>query len=181
MNYLQLRTQLKGRSVPAFMITLGSGTPSVVIALGLIMSMRGTYGVNIYGTIWIMIVAYLIKHLMMGMRTVASSMSQVHVSLEECSQISGAGWFRTMARITGPLIFPSIAAGWFLIFIPSFYELSMTTLLYTGKTKTIGFQLYEYWTFTSQPMSCAMAAGILLFIVVLNFLLGRITKGRFSI
>ena len=181
MNYLQLRTQLKGRSIPAFMITLGSGTPSVVIALGLIMSMRGTYGVNIYGTIWIMIVAYLIKHLMMGMRTVSSSMSQVHSSLEECSQISGASWFRTMRKITGPLIFPSIAAGWFLIFIPSFYELSMTTLLYTGQTKTIGFQLYEYWTFTSQPMSCAMAAGILLFIVVLNFLLGRITKGRFSI
>ena len=181
MNYLQLRTRLKGRSIPAFLITLGSGTPSVVIALGLIMSMRGNYGVNIYGTVWIMIVAYLIKHLMMGMRTVSSSMSQVHVSLEECSQISGAGWFTTMRRITGPLIFPSIAAGWFLIFIPSFYELSMTTLLYTGSTKTIGFQLYEYWTFTSQPMSCAMAAGILLFVVVLNFLLGRITKGRFSI
>ena len=181
MNYLQLRTQLRGRSVPAFLITLGSGTPSVVIALGLIMTMRGNYGINIYGTSVIMIIAYLIKHLMMGMRTVSSSMSQVHYSLEECSQISGASWLRTMWKITGPLIFPSIAAGWFLIFIPSFYELSMTTLLYSGTTKTIGFQLYEYWTFTSQPMSCAMAIGILLFVVVLNFLLGRITKGRFSI
>ncbi|MBQ6222855.1 MAG: iron ABC transporter permease [Solobacterium sp.] len=181
MNYLQLRTQLRGRSVPAFLITLGSGTPSVVIALGLIMTMRGNYGINIYGTSVIMIIAYLIKHLMMGMRTVSSSMSQVHSSLEECSQISGASWLRTMWKITGPLIFPSIAAGWFLIFIPSFYELSMTTLLYSGTTKTIGFQLYEYWTFTSQPMSCAMAIGILLFVVVLNFLLGRITKGRFSI
>ncbi len=181
MNYLQLRTQLRGRSVPTFLITLGSGTPSVVIALGLIMTMRGNYGINIYGTAIIMIIAYLIKHLMMGMRTVSSSMSQVHSSLEECSQISGASWLRTMWKITGPLIFPSIAAGWFLIFIPSFYELSMTTLLYSGTTKTIGFQLYEYWTFTSQPMSCAMAIGILLFVVVLNFLLGRITKGRFSI
>ena len=181
MNYLQLRTQMRGRSVPSFLIALGSGTPSVVIALGLIMSMRGNYGVNIYGTVYIMIIAYLIKHLMMGMRTVSSSMSQVHSSLEECSQISGAGWLHTMRKITGPLIFPSIAAGWFLIFIPSFYELSMTTLLYTGMTKTIGFQLYEYWTFTSQPMSCAMAIGILLFVVVLNFLLGRITKGKFTI
>jgi iron(III) transport system permease protein len=108
-------------------------------------------------------------------------MSQVHSSLEECSQIAGASWLRTMRRITGPLIFPSIAAGWFLIFIPSFYELSMTTLLYSGTTKTIGFQLYEYWTFTSQPMSCAMAAGILLFIAAVNFLLSRITKGQFSI
>jgi iron(III) transport system permease protein len=128
-----------------------------------------------------MIIAYLIKYLMMGMRTVVSAMSQIHISLEESSQISGASWLRTMYRITGRLIFPSIAAGWFLIFIPSFYELSMTTLLYSSNTKTIGFQLYEYWTFTSQPMACAMAFGILMFVVLLNFLLGRLTKGAFSI
>ncbi len=181
MSYLLQRTRVKGRKIPDFLITLGSGTPSVVIALGLIMTMRGNFGINIYNTAYIMIIAYLIKYLMMGMRTVVSAMSQIHVSLEECSQIAGASWTRTMFRITGPLIFPSIAAGWFLIFIPSFYELSMTTLLYSSTTKTIGFQLYEYWTFTSQPMSCAMAFGILLIVVALNFLLNRLTKGEFSI
>ena len=86
-----------------------------------------------------------------------------------------------MLRITGPLVFPSIAAGWFLIFIPSFYELSMTTLLYSSTTKTIGFELHEYWTLTSQPMSCAMAFGILLFVAFLNLLMHRLTKGEFSI
>ena len=181
MSYLLQRTKVRGRTLPSFLITFGSGTPSVVIALGLIMTMRGNFGVNIYGTMYIMIIAYMIKYMMMGMRTVVSAMSQVHVSLEECSQVSGAGWLRTMMKITGPLIFPSIAAGWFLIFIPSFYELSMTTLLYSSTTKTIGFQLYEYWTFTSQPMSCAMAFGILLIVVLLNFVLGKLTKGRFSI
>ncbi len=181
MSYLLQRTRIRGRRLPDFLITLGSGTPSVVIALGLIMTMKGGFGVNIYNTAWILIVAYLIKYLMMGMRTVVSAMSQIHVSLEECSQIAGAGWLRTMTRITGRLIFPSIAAGWFLIFIPSFYELSMTTLLYSSTTKTIGFQLYEYWTFTSQPMACAMAFGILLIVVVLNFVLNRLTKGNFSI
>lgn len=181
MSYLLQRTRIRGRSIPNFMITLGSGTPSVVIALGLIMTMRGSFGINIYNTAYIMIVAYMIKYLMMGMRTVVSAMSQIHVSLEESSQISGASWLGTMFRITGPLIFPSIAAGWFLIFIPCFYELSMTTLLYSSTTKTIGFQLYEYWTFTSQPMSCAMAFGILLIVVFLNFVLNRLTKGEFSI
>ena len=181
MSYLLQRTRIKGRKIPDFLITLGSGTPSVVIALGLIMTMRGNFGINIYNTAYIMIVAYLIKYLMMGMRTVVSAMSQIHVSLEECSQVSGASWLHTMRKITGPLIFPSIAAGWFLIFIPSFYELSMTTLLYSSTTKTIGFQLYEYWTFTSQPMSCAMAFGILLIVVGLNFVLNRLTKGEFSI
>ena len=181
MSYLLQRTTIRGRSIPNFLITLGSGTPSVVIALGLILTMRGNFGVNIYGTATIMIVAYLIKYLMMGMRTVVSAMSQIHVSLEECSQVSGAKWLTTMRRITAPLIFPSIAAGWFLIFIPSFYELSMTTLLYSSTTKTIGFELYETWTFTSQPMSCAMAFGILLIVVLLNLLLNRLTKGEFSI
>ena len=181
MSYLLQRTRIRGRSIPNFLITLGSGTPSVVIALGLIMTMRGNFGVNIYGTAYILIIAYLIKYLMMGMRTVVSAMSQIHVSLEECSQVSGASWLNTMRRITVPLIFPSIAAGWFLIFIPCFYELSMTTLLYSSTTKTIGFQLYETWTFTSQPMSCAMAFGILLFVGLLNLILNRLTKGEFSI
>ena len=181
MSYLLQRTRIRGRKIPDFLITLGSGTPSVVIALGLIMTMKGNFGINIYNTAYIMIIAYTIKYLMMGMRTVVSAMSQIHVSLEECSQVSGASWLRTMFKITGPLIFPSIAAGWFLIFIPSFYELSMTTLLYSSTTKTIGFQLYEYWTFTSQPMSCAMAFGILLIVVFLNFVLNRLTKGEFSI
>ncbi len=181
MSYLLQRTRIRGRKIPDFLITLGSGTPSVVIALGLIMTMKGNFGINIYNTAYIMIIAYLIKYLMMGMRAVVSAMSQIHVSLEECSQISGASWLTTMRRITGRLIFPSIAAGWFLIFIPSFYELSMTTLLYSSTTKTIGFQLYEYWTFTSQPMACAMAFGILMFVVALNFVLNRLTKGEFSI
>ena len=181
MSYLLQRTRIKGRKIQDFLIALGRGTPSVVIALGLIMTMKGNFGINIYNTAYIMIIAYLVKYLMMGMRTVVSAMSQIHVSLEECSQISGASWTKTMFKITGPLIFPSIAAGWFLIFIPSFYELSMTTLLYSNNTKTIGFQLYEYWTFTSQPQACAMAFGILLIVVALNFLLNKLTKGEFSI
>jgi len=181
MSYLLQRTQIRGRKIPDFLITLGSSTPSVVIALGLIMTMKGSFGVNIYNTSIIIVVAYLLKYVMMGMRTVVSSMSQIHPSLEECSQISGASWFRTMFKITGPLIFPSIAAGWFLIFIPCFYELSMTTLLYSNQTKTIGYQLYEYWTFHSQPQACAMAFGILLIVIALNFVLNKVTHGEFSI
>ena len=181
MAYLLQRTKVKGRKIPDFLITLGSGTPSVVIALGLIMTMTGKFGINLGNTAAIMVIAYLIKYLMMGMRTVVSAMSQIHVSLEESSQISGASWLGTMRRITVPLIFPSIAAGWFLIFIPSFYELSMTALLYSKDTKTIGFQLYEYWTYTSQQQASALAVGILLVIILLNFVLNKLTKGNFSI
>lgn len=181
MAYLLERTTIKGRKLPDFLITVGSGTPSVVIALALIMTMNGRFGINLYNTMWIMIIAYLIKYLMMGMRTVVSAMGQIHVSLEECSRISGSGWLRTMRKITVPLIGPSIAAGWFLIFIPTFYELSMSTLLYSKDTQVIGYKLHYYWTYTSQQQACAIAFGILMFIVVLNAILNKLTKGEFSI
>ena len=181
MAYLLTRTRAKGRHIPDFLITLGSGTPSIVIALGLIMTMKGKFIINIYNTLFIMIVAYMIKYLMMGMRTIVSAMSQIHESLEEAAQISGAGWIKRFKDITIPLIAPSVVAGWFLIFMPCFYELTMSTLLYSTDTKTIGFELYQYQTYHSQQTASAMASAILIFVVLVNWLLNKVTKGKFSI
>ena len=181
MAYLLIRTNVKGRRLPDFLITVGSGTPSVVIALALIMTMSGRFGINIYNTLSIMIIAYMIKYLLMGMRTVVSAMSQIHPSLEEASQISGAGWLRVFKDVTIPLIIPSVVAGWFLIFMPSFYELTMSTLLYSTNTKTLGYELFTYQTFHSQQTASALATAILGLVVIVNWLLNKLTKGNFSI
>ena len=181
MAYLLTRTRAKGRHIPDFLITLGSGTPSIVMALGLIMTVNGKCIINIYNTLFIMIVAYMIKYLMMGIRTIVSAMSQIHESLEEAAQISGAGWIKRFKDITIPLIAPSVVAGWFLIFMPCFYELTMSTLLYSTDTKTIGFELYQYQTYHSQQTASAMASAILIFVVLVNWLLNKVTKGKFSI
>ena len=181
MAWLLTRTQAKGRKIPDFLITLGSGTPSVVIALALIMTMSGRFGINIYNTLTIMIIAYMIKYLLMGMRTVVSAMNQIHPSLEEAALISGAEWQRSFKDVTLPLIAPSVVAGWFLIFMPSFYELTMSTLLYSTDTKTIGYELFTYQTYHSQQTAAAIATGILLMVVIVNYILNKLTKGEFSI
>ena len=181
MAYLLQRTNVKGKRIPDFLITLGSGTPSVTIALALIISMSGKFKINIYNTLTIMIIAYMIKYMLMGMRTVVSAMSQVHPSLEEAAQISGANWLRMLKDVTLPLIGASIVAGFFLIFMPSFYELTMSTLLYSSNTKTIGYELYIYQTYHSQQVASALATAILLFVIIINYLLNKLTKGQFSI
>ena len=181
MAYLLQRTNVKGKRIPDFLITLGSGTPSVTIALALIISMSGKFKINIYNTLTIMIIAYMIKYMLMGMRTVVSAMSQVHPSLEEAAQISGANWLRMLNDVTLPLIGASIVAGFFLIFMPSFYELTMSTLLYSSNTKTIGYELYIYQTYHSQQVASALATAILLFVIIINYLLNKLTKGQFSI
>ena len=181
MAYLLIRTNVKGRRIPDFLITVGSGTPSVVIALALIMTMSGKFKINIYNTLSIMIIAYMIKYLLMGMRTVVSAMSQIHPSLEEASQISGARWLRVFKDVTIPLIGPSVVAGWFLIFMPSFYELTMSTLLYSTNTKTLGYELFTYQTYHSQQTASALATAILGLVIFVNWLLNKLTGGEFSI
>lgn len=181
MAYLLQRTNVRGKKIPDFLITLGSGTPSVTIALALIISMSGKFKINIYNTLSIMVIAYMIKYMMMGMRTVVSAMSQVHPSLEEAAQISGANWLQMLKDVTVPLIGASIVAGFFLIFMPSFYELTMSTLLYSSNTKTIGYELYIYQTYHSQQVASALATAILIFVIAVNFILNKLTKGQFSI
>jgi len=181
MAYLLKRTKVKGKGIPDFLITVGSGTPSVVIALSLIMTMSGKFAINIYNTLAIMVIAYMIKYMLMGMRTVVSAFSQISPSLEEAAQISGAGWLRRFKDVIVPLILPSIVAGWFLIFMPSFYELTMSTLLYSTNTKTLGVELFTYQTYHSQQTASALASAILLMVILLNWLLNKLTKGKFSI
>ena len=181
MAYLSERTNVKGKSIPNFLITVGSGTPSVVIALALIMTMSGRFGINIYNTLFIMVIAYMIKYMLMGLRTVGSAYSQVSPSLEEAAQIAGAGWIRRLTDVLFPLIIPSIVAGWFLIFMPSFYELTMSNLLYSSNTETLGVELYLYQTYHSQQTASAMAGAILILVMVFNFLMGKLSKGKFSI
>ena len=182
MAYLLKRTNVKGKAVPDFLITVGSGTPSVVIALALIMTMSGRFDINIYNTMAILVVvAYMIKYMLMGMRTVVSAISQISPSLEEAAQISGAGWLRRMKDVVLPLTAPSVVAGWFLIFMPCFYELTMSNLLYSDNTKTLGVELYLYQTYHSQQTASALAAAILILVAVLNILMNRLTKGKFSI
>ncbi len=181
MAYLLKRTRVIGRNIPDFLIAAGSGTPSVVIALALIMTMSGRFGINIYNTMAIMVIAYMIKYMLMGMRTVAAAFSQMSSDLEEAACVSGAGWIRRVKDIIFPLTAPSIAAGWFLIFIPCFYELTMSNLLYSDRTKTLGVELYLYQTYHSQQTASALACGILILIIVLNIVMRKLTKGRFSI
>ena len=65
--------------------------------------------------------------------------------------------------------------------MPCFYELTMSNLLYSDNTKTLGVELYLYQTYHSQQTASALAAAILILVAVLNILMNRLTKGKFSI
>ena len=179
--YLATKTTVKGRSLPDLLIVLGGSTPSIVIALALIITFSGNYGLNIYSTVWILVVSYLVKYMTMSVRTIAASLSQVHTSLEEAALNSGASWLRTCKDIIMPLIAPSVVAGWFLIFMPSFYELTMSNLLYGADTKTIGVLLYELQTYADTQNASVLSVIILGIVLAGNLILNKVSKGNVGI
>ncbi len=80
-----------------------------------------------------------------------------------------------------PLIAPSIVAGWFLIFMPSFYELTMSNLLYGSDTQTIGVLLYELQTYADTQNASVMSVIILIIVMVGNLILNKVSKGHIAI
>lgn len=179
--YLAVKTNVTGRSLPDLLVVLGGSTPSIVIALALIITFSGNYGLNLYSTMWILVVSYLVKYMTMSVRTIAASLSQVHISLEEAALNSGASWIRTCRDVIMPLVAPSIIAGWFLIFMPSFYELTMSNLLYGSDTKTMGVLLYELQTYADTQNASVLSVIILLIVLVGNLILNKVTKGKVGI
>ncbi|MGL5206034.1 MAG: ABC transporter permease [Acidaminococcaceae bacterium] len=179
--YLSVKTSVKGRSFPDLLTIIGGSTPSIVIALALVITFSGNYGLNLYSTMWILIVSYLVKYMTMSVRTIAASLSQVHISLEEAALNSGASWLRTCKDIILPLIAPSVIAGWFLIFMPSFYELTMSLLLYSGDTKTIGVLLYELQTYADTQNASVLSVIILGIVLLGNIILNKVSKGNVGI
>ena len=173
--YLSVKTNITGRSIPDLLVVLGGATPSIVIALALIVTFSGN------STMWILIVSYLVKYMTMSVRTIAASLSQVHISLEEAALSSGASWIRTCKDIIMPLVAPSIVAGWFLIFMPSFYELTMSNLLYGSDTKSLGVLLYELQTYADTQNASVLSVIILLIVLIGNIILNKVTKGKVSI
>lgn len=179
--YLLVKTKVKGKALPDSLATWGGATPSIVIALALIITFSGQFGLNLYSTMAILVIGYTVKYLTMAVRPIAASLSQVHSSLEEAALSSGASWLRSLKDIMLPLIGPSIVAAWFLVFMPSFYELTMSIILYGSNTKTIGVLLYELQTYADPQDASVLAVIILLIVLVGNIILRRITGGNVGI
>jgi iron(III) transport system permease protein len=100
----------------------------------------------IYGTIWILVVAYVTHYISFGSRLANGVMVQIHPELEEAARTSGAGSLRVLARITAPLVWPAVAAIWIWVFAHAMRELS-TALMLSGRNNTVlPTLLWDYWT-----------------------------------
>jgi iron(III) transport system permease protein len=127
----------------------------------------------IYGTLGILLIAYVTKFLPFGMRFATTSMYQVHSDLEESALVAGASWMYTFRRILLPLVAPGIIAGWIYVAMVSVRELSSSVLIYSPGSEVIGVAMWQLSVDTKYNQLAALGILMVLALCVFAFLAQR--------
>jgi iron(III) transport system permease protein len=150
------RSRLPGSGLIEYVVMFPQAVPRLVFAFGLMWAWV-VFPIPIYGTIWLLLIAYLTVFLPLGVRTIAGVMLQIDKSLEECAQMCGASWAFRMRTVTVPLLRPGLIAAWLLLFIASIRELGASILLMGPHSKVITPSIVESWFGTSSELTAALA------------------------
>lgn len=121
--------------------------PGVVLSIAcilLFLKPLPILGVSIYNTIWILLVAYLARFLVLGLRPVVSGYHQIDRAIEEAAQMGGAGFLRRILTIILPVVAPTAAAGAILVFLTAFNELTLSALLWSSGVETLGVVVFSF-------------------------------------
>lgn len=185
-NYFLTRTKWFGRTFGSIAVSIPFSTPGTVLALALILSFsRGFFGIgpSLYNTLWIILLAYIIKYMSLSIKTIGDGYQQIHPSLEEAARISGAGWWAIMRTIYWPLLSTALMASAFLVFMPVISELTMTILLTGPGLDTIGPLIFQFQEYSDVGGGGASVLSVIVisFILILNFTLKTLSKGRYGL
>jgi len=150
------RSRWPGVGAIEYVLMFPQAVPRLVFAFGMLWAWL-IFPIPIYGTLWLLLIAYLTVFLPLGLRTIAGVVLQIDRSLEESAQMCGASWGYRMRTVTMPLLRPGLIAAWLLLFIASVRELGASILLMGPKAKVITPAIVESWFSTSTELTAAMA------------------------
>jgi iron(III) transport system permease protein len=177
--WVVVRTRLRGRKLLDIVAFTPMAFPGIVIGLALLW-MYLTLPIPLYGTLWILVIAYVTKYVPIALRACHTALLQLHPELEEASVISGSSWLRTFLRVILPLILPAVAAGWFYVLALTFKALSLPVLLSHLGTEVLPVVIYGFYE--SGEFSELSALGVLLVGILTLVALGtRMFATHFSV
>jgi iron(III) transport system permease protein len=177
--WVVVRTKLPGRSLLDNLASLPLVFPGLVLGLSIMVCYQ-TLPIGVYGTLWIMLIAYVTRFMPYGMRYNTASLLQVHKELEESAAMSGASLSTAFGRIVLPLLKPGLIAGWIYIVIVSVRELASSILLYRPGTEVVAVTIWELWQ-DGQYVELS-ALGVMMILVLFCFvMLAEFFGRRFGI
>jgi iron(III) transport system permease protein len=177
--WINVRTRTPGRGLLDFLAFIPITIPGIVLGISLIW-VYFTIPIRIYGTLWILLVAYVTRFLPYGIRSATSALVQIHRELEEAAAAAGARWWPTFWRVTVPLLRPALVGAWIYIFIISLRELSSSVLLYSSQSVVVAVRIFDMrdsGQYTAiAALSVMMIAALVVLVAVLQRIGGRAVR-----
>jgi iron(III) transport system permease protein len=170
------RSQLAGRGSIEYLVMFPQAVPRLVFGLALLWAWLNM-PIPIYGTLWLLALAYFTVMLPLGVRTLAGVVLQVDKSLEECARVCGAGWVYQLRTITLPLLKPGVIAAWLLIFMACVRELGVSVFLMGPNAKVIAPSIVSAFASSGIELTAAMALIQTFTVIVALLILFRLTRG----
>jgi len=143
-GYTVHRTQLTGRRTIDLLATIPVAIPGLVVGVAYLWAWIGLPG-GLYGTIWIMALAFVARFMPDTVKSLSTSFMQIHKELEEAAWICGKGVLGTIRTIVLPLARPGVVASMTLLFVLAIRELGSSLFLYTSDTTVMAVLLLDYY------------------------------------
>lgn len=140
--FMSERVRARGTRLLDYVAMFPIAIPGVLLGIGLAIAYL-TLPVGIYGTIWILILAYIAANTPYAIRVSAGGLLQIDRSLEEASRVVGASDMYTLRRITGPLLRPALISVWLLIVISIIREVSAAIILVSSQSSVVSVVMWH--------------------------------------
>ncbi len=173
--WVTTKTKVAGRGAIEALTFIPWAFPGTALAIGLLW----TYvyvPLPIYGTLWILLIAYITRFLPYGLRTMTSTIVQLHDDLPQASLACGAGFLTTFRRILLPLLRPGFIAGWIILSTIYLREFSTSVFLYSPGSEPLGPLLYHFYVDGNLGPMCSLALIVSVICVVMIVIARRIGK-----
>lgn len=151
--------------------------PGLVISVAFILAFikpLPIVGISIYNTLSIILLAYLCAFFAIALKPVTAATLQLDPALDEAARTAGAGYMRRLFHITFPLVMPAAASGAILVFLTAYNEVTVSALLWSSGTETIGTTIFNYedggYTTLASAMSAVTVIATVLLMAALDWL-----------
>lgn len=165
--YFRLRANAPGSGAVEVLATIPYAVPGTVLALAFILAFaRPVFGLRLYNTLGILLVAYLARFMVFGISTAGAALRSVAETLPAAARVSGASWWQAQRDTVLPLVRPALLGGWLFVFVPCLAELTVSALLYSAGNETVGVAVFNL--LESGIVSPAAALSLVLMLIALG-------------
>ena len=170
-SYMEVRRPSISTKLLAFIGVLPVAVPGIVYGIGLMWTFLKT---PLYGTIWVLLLAYIAKFLPYSIVVSRAGVQQIHPELEQSARICGATALKAMQKITIPILKPTLIAILFFVSLMSIKELSASILLYTQRSQVLSVLTWHYMDAGNYQFAAAIGVLQTLIMIALIFITRRI-------